>query len=398
MPVASSGNISEMKFNRSSCQLAARSAAVAGLLGLLLTGCGREQVRSYRVPKDKEAPVSTAAAADPHAGHNHDQEESASAIPGLGAVTPKVSWAKLPEGWREADPGKMRAASFEITMADGRRADLAIIPLPGITGRDNEIVNLWRDQLQLAPLGADEMSTTAKEVAVGSEKARLFEMVSANPIIEEKYRARIVVAMLTRSEASWFFKLTGEDQLVAAQKANLIDFLKGIGFTEGPTISTAGLPAMGAPATGPVAETPSNWKIPAGWKAQPAGAMLKAKFTAANAESGSADITVSQLGGGAGGTLANVNRWRGQLGLSPIGEAEVSTVAKPWAQGPAGAMLVELAGTAPKPGQKTPQRMLTVIVPSGDQTWFFKMLGEETAVTRERDAFLQFVQSAQPAK
>jgi hypothetical protein len=155
---------------------------------------------------------------------------------------------------------------------------------------------------------------------------------------------------------------------------------------------------MGAPATGPVAETPANWKIPATWKAQPAGAMLKAKFTAANAESGSADITVSQLGGGAGGTLANVNRWRGQLGLSPIGEAEVGSVAKPWAQGPAGAMLVELAATAPKPGQKTPSRMLTVILPSNDQTWFFKMLGEETAVTRERDAFLQFVQSAQPAK
>ena len=41
-----------------------------------------------------------------------------------------------------------------------------------------------------------------------------------------------------------------------------------------------------------------------------------------------ADVSVIPLGGMAGTDPANVNRWRGQVGLGPLAEAEVSKLRK----------------------------------------------------------------------
>ena len=39
-------------------------------------------------------------------------------------------------------------------------------------------------------------------------------------------------------------------------------------------------------------------------------------------------------------------------------------------------------------------RMLAVGVPRGGETWFFKLLGDEAAVEKEKDAFVKFIASA----
>lgn len=40
---------------------------------------------------------------------------------------------------------------------------------------------------------------------------------------------------------------------------------------------------------------------------------------------GPVEIAVTRFGGRVGGELANVNRWRGQIGLEPIGEDELES-------------------------------------------------------------------------
>ena len=40
---------------------------------------------------------------------------------------------------------------------------------------------------------------------------------------------------------------------------------------------------------------------------------------------GSADVSLTKLGGEAGGLLANINRWRGQIALDPISETDLET-------------------------------------------------------------------------
>ncbi len=91
--------------------------------------------------------------------------------------------------------------------------------------------------------------------------------------------------------------------------------------------------------------------------------------------------------GDGGGLAANVNRWRGQLGLPPI--TEVLTTSIEIAGGKA--EVVDMSGTDAKTGQ--PSRLVGAIVPQTGQTWFYKLMGAGAVVERENDAFIKFVQS-----
>ena len=50
------------------------------------------------------------------------------------------------------------------------------------------------------------------------------------------------------------------------------------------------------------------------------------------------------------------------------------------------ANLVDMAGST--------QRMVAAIVPRGQETWFFKLLGEKEAVGTEKQGFVEFVKNA----
>ena len=60
---------------------------------------------------------------------------------------------------------------------------------------------------------------------------------------------------------------------------------------------------------------------PAHWKKQPATSMRQASYLVEGEGGASTDISLVILRGAAGGTLDNVNRWRGQLGQPAIDEA-----------------------------------------------------------------------------
>ena len=59
------------------------------------------------------------------------------------------------------------------------------------------------------------------------------------------------------------------------------------------------------------------WTVPAGWEEKPASGMRVASYGVKSPDGRSADISVVAMGGGAGGELENVNRWRDQIGLEP---------------------------------------------------------------------------------
>jgi hypothetical protein len=56
------------------------------------------------------------------------------------------------------------------------------------------------------------------------------------------------------------------------------------------------------------------------------------------------------------------------------------------------AILVDMIGTDSRSGKKA--RLVGAVVPQPDTTWFYKMLGDETVVEREKQTFARFVQSA----
>jgi len=357
-------------------------------LTAFVPGCGRDDVKVYRVAKETpEAPAS------PHAANVPGQLPAGH--PEIGASTPQLKWT-LPHGWTERPAGQMRAASFAVVGADGRSADVSVIPLP-TTGHEGELVNMWRSQLKLDAVGEDEAAKLSKKVTVGGEEGKLFEIASEKPIIEDKFKGRMLVAILNRGGTSWFFKMTGEESLVGEQKPAFIGFLKSVSFENAPATASAPLmpmPIAGAGTTlGGHSGGKPEWTVPSGWEEAPAGQFLVAKFKVSGPGGAQADVNVSSSVGDGGGLVANVNRWRvQQLGLSATTDAELAKTAKAMDVEGGKATIVELSGTDFRSGQ--PASMVGVMVSQSGQTWFYKLMGEPRLVESQKEAFMKFVLGA----
>jgi hypothetical protein len=101
---------------------------------------------------------------------------------------------------------------------------------------------------------------------------------------------------------------------------------------------------------------------------------------------GNGDVSISKLNGDGGGLLANVNRWRGQVGLAPLETSALAanSTALTTAGGDSGTW-VELKGT-----DKT---ILGAIVARDGVSWFFKMTAPSSVAVQNREAFEKFVRS-----
>jgi hypothetical protein len=327
------------------------------LLAAAGAGCQREEIQVYVAPKDPPRAVRSQAA-DPH---SH-----------LPKAKPQVTWT-LPGGWKESGAGQMSVASFSIQDAGGHEAQVTITPLARLAGRDVDIVNMFREQLGLEPLSRQDAAKQFETVEVGGESGNLFQ-IDGKPQ-EGSGPARIITAMVHRADASWFYKLAGDIALVEAQKPAFIAFLKSIRIQES------------APADDTPAESSSkpNWDVPGQWKELPAGRMQLAKFAVPQRGSAKAEVSVSIFPDDTGGTLANVNRWRQQIGLPMVKEGELASVASPLDPSAPGAIVVDMKGDS--------KQLLGAIVPRDGRYWFYKLMGDAEAVAPEKESFLAFVKS-----
>ncbi|HTL16071.1 MAG TPA: hypothetical protein VL793_02485, partial [Patescibacteria group bacterium] len=289
-----------------------------------LIGCDRNDVQVYRVAKEEPKSPAQEPAAGVPAGHAATGEAAGSAI--------KYT---LPASWQEAPPGQMRVASFRVTGKEGKQAEVGVVPLPGLMGRDLENVNRWRSTVGLAAVREEDLAKLAQPVEVAGQPGQLYEQAGENPGSGEK--TRILAAVSRQNNVAWFFKMSGDDELVAQQKPAFIEFLKSVSFNASP--DQAGLPAShpplgdgaaplmsaaGVPSSAGSAEGKPDWQVPSDWKEAPAGQFLIAKYAAPGPENTQASVNISMSGGDGGGLGANVNRWRTQLGLNPISGAELN--------------------------------------------------------------------------
>jgi hypothetical protein len=389
---------------------------LTSLLFLLVAGCHRDEVKVYQTAKDQnQSPPQTAPALSTDSpnpalppGHPDISSTPGFSPPAMsGSGSPRLTW-KTPDGWKELAPGQMRVASFKITGAGGKLADVSIIPLGGIAGGDVANVNRWRGQVGLEPVPADEIKKLAQSVEVAGQPADLYELAGKNPGNGEP--AGILAAITQREDTAWFFKMTGDPEVIAEQKPAFVEFLKSVRFETGETAGmppghppTAGMnlpgghpdvssmPAMPAATdTAPSTEGRPNWQVPAGWEEVSGGQFLVAKFNITG-QGGTAAVNVSSSAGEGGGLAGNVNRWRGQLGLAPWSESDlnqsVTVIDMPGGK----ASLVDMNGTDTRTGQ--PTRLVGVVVPQSGQTWFYKLMGDAKVVESQKDAFTKFVQS-----
>ena len=113
---------------------------------------------------------------------------------------------------------------------------------------------------------------------------------------------RTLAAAIYRDDSTWFLKLMGPIDGVGSLEPAFSAIVKGVRFA-GP----------GAPAT---------WALPAGWKEEKGTGFRVATLKAPD---GKLEVAITRFDGQAGSVLANVNRWRDELGLEPLREAELAS-------------------------------------------------------------------------
>lgn len=131
----------------------------------------------------------------------------------------------VPEGWERSEGSAMRAASFSIPGPDGTSADVSVIPLPTGSGSVLDNVNRWRGQVSLEPLDSADDPELGKKDEGPSGPYFISHMVSEKPILDGKNLA-ISAAILERPELTWFFKITGEADIVTANREKFEQFVK----------------------------------------------------------------------------------------------------------------------------------------------------------------------------
>jgi hypothetical protein len=160
----------------------------------------------------------------------------------------------------------------------------------------------------------------------------------------------------------------------------------------------ADLAAAEAPSTETYPDAPPQlqWTLPAGWTAKLETGMRYATLHPGDAgaprPAAKVDVSVVTLPNMAGAELANVNRWRGQVQLPPLAEADLAQAVSRATHGGLQFTIVELTS----PAANNPQAILGAIVLYNGGTWFFKLLGPAPLVARTKPAFLQFLQTVQP--
>jgi hypothetical protein len=111
---------------------------------------------------------------------------------------------------------------------EGKQADVSVVPLPGLAGGDLDNVNRWRGQVGLKGVTQEELARLAQPVTIDHQAAQLYEQAGENPGSGGK--SRILAAVTRREGVAWFFKMTGDDELVAQQKPAFIEFLQSVAF------------------------------------------------------------------------------------------------------------------------------------------------------------------------
>lgn len=141
----------------------------------------------------------------------------------------------------------------------------------------------------------------------------------------------------------------------------------------------------------PMPPTPTGaealaWTLPKGWTETRPGGMRVA--TLVPPVSG-VDISVTALPGPAGGELANVNRWRGQIGLEPVDDAGLARL-RTAVKAPAGALSVY---DFTSDGATATRMVVALFTAKTGSTWFIKMTGEAKAVGQVRPDFLRLLET-----
>lgn len=127
-----------------------------------------------------------------------------------------------------------------------------------------------------------------------------------------------------------------------------------------------------------------SYKVPEGWTELPASGIRKANLRVSD-DNGTAELTVTVFPGDVGGNLANINRWRGQVGLEAVTPEELASFTESYTISQHRGLYTRIEGGT--------DSILGGLLPFHGNTWFFKLQGNSSTVFAAELGFKAFLDS-----
>jgi hypothetical protein len=194
--------------------------SVLALVIGLTTGCQKEEITTYRIPKEQHPSAKTAASTPPATSPTPAGGDLANTAVATASGAP-LAWTP-PAAWTAKPAGAMRKGSYTVKGDEGE-ADFAITAFPGDVGGDLANLNRWRGQLSLPPLNQSDFAAATQHVDHNGLHMTVVDILGTGDKPQ-----RILGAMIPHGGATWFFKLTGPAALVAREKPAFTAFLATI--------------------------------------------------------------------------------------------------------------------------------------------------------------------------
>lgn len=306
---------------------------------------------------------------DAHA--NKIAEFLASVRPAAGK--PHPDWT-LPTGWQEQPGSQMRVATLLIP-GGTKPLELSVTVLPWAGGTEAMLgnVNRWRGQMQLAPTDAAGLAESTRELKVGDATMTVVDL-----------RGNMSGGMMPPFAGG---ATPPSAPSAAAPVTAVSDLPPGH-----PAVST---PSSAPPSTSVTA--PFKFETPSGWQQRPASGIRKVEFVI---EEGGKSAQATAIDFPAASPpmmsdpVANVRRWRGEVGLPPVSDDEIKKSMQPLKIDGIEAMWVDVVPDTSQPGQSQAERgTLAAMLTRGDAIWFFKLSGDRDVVAAQREKFKSFLKS-----
>jgi len=129
--------------------------------------------------------------------------------------------------------------------------------------------------------------------------------------------------------------------------------------------------------------------IPKSWITSAPNPMRKGSWSITQADGSKVEIAVTVFPGDVGGDTANVNRWRGQIGLEKVSDEKIKSTQSSLTVGNLTGRVYHLLSADGKSSTSA------VILPKNNATWFFKLTGDTSMVNAEKESFLKMVTETQ---
>lgn len=132
----------------------------------------------------------------------------------------------------------------------------------------------------------------------------------------------------------------------------------------------------GAEPTARAIDPDAPWQLPAGWSESPARPPMRHATLMIDDPEGAIEVAITRFPGDVGGMLANVNRWRGQVGLGPVTEADLPDLLERFSIPGFEGAVIHLRGT------RGEMLVASIHETAADRTWFVRVIDAPETIAR----------------